>query len=146
MNSLDILIRQFNSEDYDKIMDLWHSTNLPVRPEGRDKRENIGRQISNGTSIILVAELNRKIVGAVLGTHDGRKGWINRLAVDTEFRRKNIAQKLVSETEKWFEKNGIEVFTCVIEGDNIASVQLFQKLGYTEWDVRYFSKRKSSES
>ena len=60
--------------------------------------------------------------------------------------RKNIATKLVSEAEKWFEENGIEVFTCVIERDNAASVELFKKLGYEEWDVRYFSKRKSSES
>ena len=146
MNSSDIIIRQFNPKDYDKIMNLWHSTNLPVRPKGRDRRENIDKQISNGTSIILVAELNGKIVGAILGTHDGRKGWINRLAVDTEFRRKNIAKKLLSEVEKWFGENGIEVFTCVIERDNTASVKLFQKLGYEEWDVRYFSKRKSSES
>jgi ribosomal protein S18 acetylase RimI-like enzyme len=92
------------------------------------------------------AELNGRIVGTVLGTHDGRKGWINRLAVDTEFRRKNIAKKLVSEAEKWFEESGLEVFACVIEGDNTPSMELFKKLGYEEWDVRYFSKRKSQES
>ena len=146
MGFQDIFIRRFNQTDYDKIMDLWRSTDLPVRPKGRDKRENINKQISNGTSMVLVAEINGKIVGAVLGTHDGRKGWINRLAVATEFRRKNIAKKLVFEIEKWFEENGIEVFTCVIERNNTVSIQLFQKLGYTEWDVRYFSKRKSSES
>lgn len=146
MKSQDILIRQFKPEEYDKVISLWNSANLPVRPKGRDKRENINKQISNGTSIILVAELNKKMVGAVLGTHDGRKGWINRLVVDTEFRRKNIATELVSEVEKWFKESGIEVFSCVIEGDNTVSVQLFNKLGYSEWDVRYFSKRKSTES
>ncbi len=96
--------------------------------------------------MILVAEFNGKIIGVVLGTHDGRKGWMNRLAVDTEFRRKNIAKKLVSEAEKWFEENGLEVFTCIIERKNTASVKLFQKLGYEEWDVRYVSNRKSCES
>lgn len=146
MKSQDILIRQFKPEEYDKVISLWNSANLPVRPKGRDKRENINKQISNGTSIILVAELNKKMVGAVLGTHDGRKGWINRLVVDTEFRRKNIATELVSEVEKWFKESGIEVFSCVIEGANTVSVQLFNKLGYSEWDVRYFSKRKSTES
>jgi ribosomal protein S18 acetylase RimI-like enzyme len=63
----------------------------------------------------LVAESNGKIVGTVLGTHDGRKGWINRQAVDHVFRRKNIAKKLVSEAEKWFEESGLEIFACVIE-------------------------------
>ena len=39
------------------------------------------------------------IIRAVLETHDGRKGWINRLTVDTEFRRQNIARRLVRELE-----------------------------------------------
>jgi ribosomal protein S18 acetylase RimI-like enzyme len=146
MNPQDISIRQFKPEDYNIIISLWSSANLPVRPKGRDSYEKISRQVKNGNTILLVAELKEKIVGTVLGTHDGRKGWINRLAVDTEFRRKNIAKRLVSEVENWFEENGLEVFTCVIEADNTVSIGLFKKLGYEEWDVRYFSKRKCSES
>jgi len=146
MKAQRLFIRQFSQKDYDVIIDLWRNANLPARPRGRDSFEKINEQIENGTSVILVAELNGKIVGIVLGTHDGRKGWINRLAVDTEFRRKNIAKRLVSEVENWFEKNGLDVFTCVIEGENTISMELFKKLGYEEWDVRYFSKRKSWES
>jgi len=146
MNSQNVLIRRFKPEDYDRIISLWSSVNLPVRPKGRDSYEKIRAQIRSGSSILLVAELNGKIVGTVLGTHDSRKAWINRLAVDTEFRRKNIAKKLVSEAEKWFGERGLEVFACVIENDNITSMELFKKLGYEEWDVRYFSKRKSQES
>ena len=146
MNSQGVLIRQFRPEDYDSIIGLWSSVNLPVRPKGRDSYEKIAAQIRSGNAVLLVAELNGKIVGTMLGTHDGRKGWINRLAVDAEFRRKNIAKKLVAEVEKWFEESGLEVFTCVIEGDNTPSMELFKKLGYEEWDVRYFPKRKSRES
>ena len=146
MNSQDLFIRQFKPEDYDRIISLWNTANLPFRPKGRDSYEKISRQVRNGITVFLVAELDGKIVGTVLGTHDGRKGWINRLVVDTQFRRKNIAKQLVSEAEKWFEENGLDVFACVIEGENTASMEAFKKLGYKEWDVRYFSKRKSSES
>ena len=146
MNSQGVYIRQFKNKDYNKIISLWSSANLPVRPNGRDSYKKLSAQVRNGNVILLVAELNGKIVGTVLGTHDGRKGWINRLAVDTEFRRKNIARDLVSEAEKWFETSRLEVFACVIEGNNTTSMELFKKLGYEEWDVRYFSKRKSSES
>jgi ribosomal protein S18 acetylase RimI-like enzyme len=146
MSSQGVLIRQFKHDDYDRIIRLWSSANLPIRPKGRDSYEKIKAQIRGGSTILLVAESNGKVVGTVLGTHDGRKGWINRLAVDTEFRRKNIAKQLVSQAEKWFEEIGLEVFACVIEGNNIPSIELFKKLGYEEWDVRYFSKRKSQES
>ena len=146
MSSQDVFIRQFKPEDYDRIISLWSSANLPVRPKGRDSYKKISGQVGNGNTILLVAELNGEIVGTVLGTHDGRKGWINRLAVDAEFRGKNIAKRLVSELENWFEKSGLEVFACVIDSENTISMGLFKNIGYEEWDVRYFSKRKSSES
>jgi N-acetylglutamate synthase len=146
MNSQDILIRQFKPEDYDRIISLWSRANLPIRLKGRDSYKKICEQVRNANTIILVAEINGKIAGTVLGTHDGRKGWVNRLAVDIEFRRKKMARRLVSEVEKWFESNGLDVFACVIEIDNAVSMELFKKLGYQEWDVRYFSKRKSEQS
>lgn len=146
MNSQGVFIRQFKPEDYESIITLWSSSNLPVRPKGRDSYERIMEQVRNKNTILLVAEFNGKKVGTVLGTHDGRKGWINRLVVDAEFRKRNIAQRLVHEVEKWIEGSGLEVFACVIEGDNTASMEFFKKLGYEEWDVRYFSKRKCSES
>lgn len=146
MNSQGVSIRQFEPEDYESIITLWTVANLPVRPKGRDSYERIMDQVKNKNTILLVAESNGKIIGTVLGTHDGRKGWINRLVVDAEFRRRNIAQRLVREVEKWIEGNGLEVFACVIEGDNTTSMEFFKKLGYEEWNVRYFSKRKSDES
>ena len=146
MNTHGVFIRQFKSEDYESIITLWSSSNLPVRPKGRDSYERIMEQVRNKNAILLVAEFNGKTVGTVLGTHDGRKGWINRLVVDAEFRRMNIAQRLIHEVENWIEESGLEVFTCVIEENNTASIELFKKLGYEEWDVRYFSKRKSSDS
>ena len=146
MNSQHILIRQLKSEDYDSVISLWNSANLSVRPKGRDSYKKINEQIRSNNTILLVAEFNKNIVGTILGTHDGRKGWINRLAVDAEFRRKNIAKRLVSEIERRFEKIGLEVVACLIEGRNTVSVEVFKKLGYEEWDVKYFSKRKSSKS
>jgi len=146
MKSQDIFIRQFSQKDYGKIIELWRNANLPFRPEGRDSSAKINEQIKNVTTIILVAEFNGKIVGTVLGTHDGRKGWINRLAVDTEFRRENVAKRLVVELESRFEKIGLEVVACLIEGKNAASMEVFKRLGYEELDVKYFSKRKSWKS
>lgn len=146
MKSQDIFIRQFSQKDYDKIIELWRNANLPFRPEGRDSSAKINEQIKNVTTIILVAEFNGKIVGTVLGTHDGRKGWINRLAVDTEFRGRNVAKRLVAELESRFEKIGLEVVACLIEGKNTASMEVFRKLGYEESDVKYFSRRENWKS
>lgn len=146
MNSEDILIREFKPNDYDGIVRLWNRADLPVRPQGRDSYENICEQVTRANVIFLVAEIEGRIIGTVLGTHDSRKGWVNRLAVDIEYHRKNLATKLITEVEKWFKSNELDVFACVIESNNTVSIDLFSKLGYQEWDVRYFSKRSSNES
>lgn len=146
MNSQQILIRQFKARDYDRIISLWDNANILFRPEGRDSCERINKQIRSGNTILLVAEFNGKVVGTVLGTHDGRKGWINRLAVDVQLRKKDIAKRIVNELESRFKRIGLEVVACLIEGGNTVSMEVFKKLGYEEWDVKYFSKRKSLKS
>ena len=82
------------------------------------------------------------MVGAILGTHDGRKGWINRLAVAPDQRRLGIAQKLVGAVEQRLIDLGIEIFACQIEDWNETSMTVFDRLGYTRHaDIIYFTKR-----
>jgi ribosomal protein S18 acetylase RimI-like enzyme len=75
-----------------------------------------------------------------------RRGWINRLAVDPEFRRRGIAKALIAEAEQVLKESGIKVFAVHIENWNMISKELFRKCGYVEHrDVTYFSKRESNE-
>jgi ribosomal protein S18 acetylase RimI-like enzyme len=140
---VDIIIRFYKTEDYSSIIKLWDRAGLSYRPEGRDNFENIKNQINNGKTIFLIAEANNAIVGCVLGTHDGRKGWINRLAVDPELRHRGVASRLIKEVERTFNKLGLEVIACLIEKDNIISKNIFKRLGYEYYPVDYYSKRKS---
>ena len=75
-------------------MRLWQEGGLPYRPDGRDRRERIARELAGPCSIFLAAEEDGRLVGAVLGTQDGRKGWINRLVVAPSRRRKGVGEAL----------------------------------------------------
>jgi ribosomal protein S18 acetylase RimI-like enzyme len=143
---VDITIRRFKTQDYLNIIKLWDRAGLSYRPEGRDSLKNIKTQINNGKMIFLVAEANNAVVGCILGTHDGRKGWINRLAVDPEIRRRRIAYRLVKVMEREFDELGLEVIACLIEKNNTISKNVFEKLGYEYYPVDYYSKRKSPKS
>jgi len=141
--SKNIRIRRFCIEDYEAVMTLWDICELPYKPNGRDHREKIRQEISRDTAIFLVVELDSQVIGTVLGTHDGRKGWINRLAVAPEFRHQGLAQKLLKEAETAIYNLGIEIITCLIEDYNQTSMHFFQKSGYIKHtDIIYFSKRK----
>ena len=134
-------------DDYDDLIRLWEAAGLPSRPHGRDSRDAIARQMEEDTSIFLGAEEDGKLVGAVLGTHDGRKGWINRLAVHPTHRRRGIGRALVCAVEARLEAMGIGIIGSLIEDWNDDSVAFFARLGYVaHTDIVYFSKRRSPET
>jgi ribosomal protein S18 acetylase RimI-like enzyme len=141
----DIGIRPYRDEDYDRVMELWAEGGLPLKPQGRDSLENIGRQIVLPNVLFLVAEAAEggRVVGTVLATHDGRKGWVNRLAVDAGLRRKGLGARLVREAERWLEAQGMDILACLIEDDNAVSMTVFERLGYKKHpEIIYFAKRK----
>jgi len=141
----EVRIRPFRMEDYDRVMDLWAQGGLPLKPQGRDSRENIARQVGLVNVRFLVAEDGEggPVVGTVFATHDGRKGWINRLAVDASSRRRGTGARLVREAERWLEAQGMDILACLIESDNEVSMAVFEKLGYTKHpEILYFAKRK----
>jgi len=141
--SLKVLIRKFCMEDYDSLMSIWAEARLPHKPQGRDRRDKIEREIKRPNAIFLVAEIEGKLVGSVFATHDGRKGWINRLAVSPAFRRRGIAKKLVREAENRLSEKGIEIVACLIEDWNAGSKKFFENIGYNRFDdISYFTKRR----
>lgn len=144
MHEDNVEIRKFRADDYDAVMALWKESGLPYKPQGRDSREKILKEISQGIASFLVAVKEDTVIGTVLATHDGRKGWINRLAVTKEFRGLGIAQRLLEEAEKNLYDRGIEIIACLIEDYNQTSMKFFQKAGYIKHtDIIYFSKRKN---
>jgi ribosomal protein S18 acetylase RimI-like enzyme len=138
----ELRIRKFRMEDYDPLMIIWDQARLPYKPQGRDRRDKIEREIKGLNAVFLVAEIEGKLVGSVFATHDGRKGWINRLTVSPAFRRRGIAKKLVREAESRLLKRGIEIVACLIENWNVGSQRFFESIGYNRFDdISYFTKR-----
>jgi ribosomal protein S18 acetylase RimI-like enzyme len=139
---LNYSIRSFNINDYDDVISLWKESGLPFKPKGRDRKKKIKNELDSDSAIFLVAEIDNDIIGVVFGTHDGRKGWINRLAVHPNYRNNGIAKSLIDELEKQLLGRGIEIMTCLIEGANKVSHNIFIKLGFKHWnEISYYSKR-----
>jgi ribosomal protein S18 acetylase RimI-like enzyme len=142
-----VRIRDLVAEDYDALVALWKAAALPYRPRGRDSRERIAREVDSDSSVFLAAERDGELVGVVLGTHDGRKGWINRLAVLPEHRAEGIGRALADAVEQRLREQGIEIVTCLIEGSNEGSMAFFERIGYLRHpDIHYYSKRQSPDT
>jgi len=142
-----LTIRPFSINDYDAVIALWQECGLPFHPNGRDSYQRIEMEIKQTRCFFIVADIGSRIIGTVLGTQDGRKVWINRLAVADGFRRQKIAQILLTAVEKHFEADGLEVFSCLIDIENVASGQFFENADYHKYPhIQYYSKRKHGDA
>jgi ribosomal protein S18 acetylase RimI-like enzyme len=146
--SEDITVRVLSLDDYDRWMQVWQRAGLhSVRAQGRDSRVAFARQLASGTHTMIGLQVGTELVGVVLATHDGRKGWINRLAVLPEHRHRGYAALLVAEAERALKKQGITVIAALIEPENDASLALFRRLGYVEASgMHYVSKRERTDA
>jgi ribosomal protein S18 acetylase RimI-like enzyme len=142
-----VTVRELRLDDYDAVQRLWSEAGLPVRPQGRDRLEKVAVELERGTALFLLAEAGGEVVGVVLGTNDGRKGWINRLAVAPAYQRRGIARLLVQEIEARLTALGLDITAALIESHNQTSLDFFQAIGYIhDAEIEYVSKRRSAET
>jgi ribosomal protein S18 acetylase RimI-like enzyme len=135
-------IRRLTQDSYDSIIALWEKSDLPFKPQGRDKRKEMEDQIERAPDLFLGAFEKERMVGVIIGSDDGRKGWINRLAVDPNFREKGIAKELIAKIEDALKARGRKIICTLVEDPNDVSFSLFNKLGYVKHDnIHYLSKR-----
>lgn len=136
-----LIIREVVADDYDAILHVWNLTGLKPRVTGRDSRASFERQLKHFPGLYLVAEDENRVIGVVMGTHDHRKGWINRLAVLPEYRRRGIGRSLAQACDAAIRAGGIEIVAAFVDEGNDASMRLFRDLGYkSDVPVTYFRK------
>ena len=139
-------IQKLAIDDYEEIINLWSRARLPYKPKGRDSKEAMTAEMKANPEFFLGAFEDNCLVGTVIISCDMRKGWLNRLAVDPDYRHCGIAKALITESEKVLRKRGVRIFCALIEDWNAASKKLFNECGYAEHrDILYFSKRDSNE-
>ena len=121
---------------------VWTAAGLSYKPGGRDSPQRLLKQLKDKPTLFIGAFSDGKLVGVSLCSDDGRKGWINRLAVLPKFSGRGIATALITESEKALRRRGMHIFCIHIEGDNGVSMRLFGKAGYhRETDIFYYTKR-----
>src|SRR5512133_1139802 len=111
-------LRRLVADDHAALLELWGLAGLPCKPEGRDSRADFVRQLGVPQIAFLGLFEGDRMVGSALATHDGRKGWVNRVAVRPDFRRLGLGRRLIAASEQWLGAQGIEIFACLIEGWN----------------------------
>jgi ribosomal protein S18 acetylase RimI-like enzyme len=123
-----VRIREFKIRDYPTVRSLWEIAGLELRPG--DELQDIRLKLQRDPDLFLVAVLDRKIVGSIIGGWDGRRGWIYHLAVKPDQQRKGIGVGLVREVEKRLVAKGAPIVNAQIHRQNEKSAKFFEAVGY----------------
>lgn len=138
----DILIREFRfPDDYVAIRHLWENMEKGVHVGRSDEPEEILKKVSRDPDLFLVAELEGKIVGSVIGGFDGRRGILYHLAVAKTQRRHGVGSKLLVEIEGKLRNKGCLKCYLMITPDNPEAEVFYQKHGWHYMDyIRPYAK------
>ncbi len=141
-----VRLAPITEEDIKRVIELWREAGLPTKPGGRDTIENLTRQRGQAPDLFIGAFEGDRMIGVVMGSDDGRKGWINRLAVVPDRRRTGIAAMLLEECERALRGRGRQILCALIEDDNDVSKKMFEASGYRREDVIiYYAKRDAED-
>jgi ribosomal protein S18 acetylase RimI-like enzyme len=118
--------------DFSRVLALWKKTEGMGLGES-DTRSGIARFLRRNPRMSLVAVDGRRIVGAVLCGHDGRRGYLHHLAVEAGCRGRGLGRLLVAACLARLRDAGIAKCNIFLYADNSAGETFWRRLG---WRVR----------
>ena len=127
---MDVQIQEMTIGDYDEVFELWQSTN-GISLGDVDTRESIARFLERNPGFSYVARQDGLLVGAVLTSHDGRRGYIDHLAVRESHRIQGIGRALVLRCLYHLMQAGIRRWNLFVFEGNQDAIEFWKKIGWT---------------
>lgn len=140
-------IQKMTIEDYDAVMGLLTAMS-GVRLRDADSREATARYLERNPGLSFVALVDGALAGCVMCGHDGRRGYLQHLAVSQNFRRQGIGSALVEACLTRLEGFGIlKTHIDVLVGNQPAH-DFWRRQGWHQRDdiFRYSFQRSSGSN
>jgi len=132
-------IRDVSPTDFPAVIELWEQAGLtrPWNPPAAD----LQRALNNPGSTVLGGYLDDDLAGTVMVGHDGHRGWVYYLAVADQHRGSGLGRTLMQAAEAWLVDQGAVKLQLMVRESNRAVIGFYDRLGYTDADVRVLAKR-----
>lgn len=128
-----IVLREMQIQDYAAVMALWADTeHLTLRDA--DSREQIGRYLQHNPGLSFVACAGSEVMGAVLAGTDGRRGYLQHLAVGRAYRGLGVGRALVWQCIAALAAIGIGKTHLFVLQTNASAQTFYQHLGWQQRD------------
>jgi len=128
-SDVEFRTRAMTIEDYEQVVELWRRTDGIVLSD-TDEKESMYRFLSRNPGLSLVAEINDEVIGAILCSHDGRRGYLHHLAVDKRHRRQGLGSELVQQCLTLLQREGIVKCNVFILERNERGIAFWKHNGF----------------
>jgi putative acetyltransferase len=131
MGEMDWDILEMQISDYEEVVNLWRSAGyIPL--SNADSRENIEAYLKRNPGLSFVARREDKLIGAILGGEDGRRGFLHHLAIDRRHRKMGIGHALVEKCLAGLKRRNIHKCHAFVLRENEKGYQFWATLGWKE--------------
>jgi ribosomal protein S18 acetylase RimI-like enzyme len=127
-------VREITISDYPALYSLWRNCSSIGLHNDVDCEHGIGLYLARNPGLSFAAIQNGKIVGAVLCGHDGRRGYIQHLAVAEKHHRCGIGTALVDNVIGRLRQKGISKCNGFVFKNNLDALEFWQSVGWNKRD------------
>lgn len=132
-------VRAMTLEDYEKVHGLWMKIKGFSIRSMDDSKEGVARFLARNPGISVVAEEDGNIVGAILCGHDGRRGCMYHVCVDSDYRLQGIGKSMVVFAMEALKKEGINKVSLIAFTKNDVGNAFWKEIGWTRReDLNYY--------
>jgi ribosomal protein S18 acetylase RimI-like enzyme len=124
-----VTVRAAGRADVGAVLELW-AVGRSGRASLPDSAAAVERLLADRPGALLVAELDARIVGALIASSDGWRGNMYRLTVAPAVRRRGIALALVRAGERRLRDGGTPRITALVAHDDAVACGLWSAAGY----------------
>jgi ribosomal protein S18 acetylase RimI-like enzyme len=125
----DLIIRDYQEEDYDEIVKFWHLTDMG-NPERGDSRETIRRTLElGGKLLVMESKSSKQICGTSWMTYDGRRILLHHFGILPECQGKGLSKILLNQSLQFVKNNGSQV-KLEVHSTNFKAINLYKKFGF----------------
>lgn len=122
-------VRPYVAADRPALEALWSAV-FPDDPPWNAPAAMIDQKLAVQPDLLLVAEQDGQLVGAVIAGFDGVRGWVYHLAVAPEVRRRGIATRLIRAAEAGLRGLGCLKVNLQVRESRREVVEFYRTLGF----------------
>lgn len=132
-------LRPIYLDDLPEMLALWRAAQLQISPT--DSEHGLRRHLAlSGNLAWALCDVDGRIIGTLLGSDDGRRGWINHLAIHPDAQGKGYGHRLIQAVTMRLKAQGCEKVNLLVRQSNQQVVPFYQKIGFAVDDNIFMAK------